>query len=110
MKIRTLIASSALGLAAFAMPALAQHTGHDMPAKAVVATELSSGEVRAIDLKARKITLKHGELKNLGMSAMTMVFAIKPGIELPKDLKAGDQVRFRAEEPGGVLTVTLIQR
>ncbi|GAB2903835.1 copper-binding protein [Uliginosibacterium flavum] len=110
MKIRTLIASTALGFAVFALPAQAQHTGHDMPATAAVSTELSSGEVRAIDLKTRKITLKHGELKNLGMSPMTMVFAIKAGIELPKNLKAGDPVRFRAEEPGGVLTVTLIQR
>lgn len=110
MKLSSLIASTALIFAAFSLPTQAQHAGHDMGAMPMATVELSSGEVRAIDLKARKVTLKHGELKNLGMSAMTMVFAIKPGIELPKDLKAGDQVRFRAEEPGGVLTVTLIQR
>ena len=110
MKLSTLLASTAFILAAFALPAQAQHAGHDMGSMPMASVELSSGEVRAIDLKARKITLKHGELKNLGMMAMTMVFAIKPGLELPKDLKAGDQVRFRAEEPAGVLTVTQIQR
>jgi Cu/Ag efflux protein CusF len=111
MKISTLIASTAFVVVSFgALPAYAQHAGHDMGTMPMASTELSSGEVRALDLKTRKITIKHGELKNLGMPGMTMAFALKSGVELPKDLKVGDQIRFRAEEPGGVLTVTLIQR
>ena len=113
MNIRTLLTTAALLCAAFALPAQAQHAGHDMhDMKSMPATpaELSSGEVRAIDLKTRKLTIKHGELKNLGMPAMTMVFVIKEGVAVPAGLKQGDAIRFRAEEVGGVLTVTLIQR
>jgi len=116
MKIRTLLTAAALLCAALSLPAQAQQAGHnmhdmhDMNAMPATTAELSSGEVRAIDLKTRKLTIKHGELKNLGMPAMTMVFVIKDGVAVPAGLKQGDSIRFRAEEVGGVLTVTLIQR
>ncbi|MEO7105496.1 MAG: copper-binding protein [Rhodoferax sp.] len=35
---------------------------------------MSEGEVRKIDKESKKITLRHGPLKNLDMPAMTMVF------------------------------------
>ncbi len=118
MNIRSLIvASASLLLVAFSSQTLAQtqHAGHDMHDMAGMsdnkpANELSSGEVRALDLKTRKITIKHGELRNLGMSAMTMVFVIKDGVTIPAHLKQGDAIRFRAEMVDGVLTVTSIQR
>jgi len=122
MTTRSLITVFAsLSIAAFSQFAAAQaqqpmghnmHNMHDMAAMsdAPASTELSSGEVRAIDLKARKITIKHGELRNLGMGAMTMVFVIKDGVALPPKLKQGDAIRFRAEQIDGVLTVTSIQR
>jgi Cu(I)/Ag(I) efflux system periplasmic protein CusF len=67
----------------------------------------TDGEVRKIDKAQSKITLKHGEIKNLDMPAMTMVFRIKE----PKQLDAlavGDKVKFAAEKIDGNYVVTQI--
>ncbi|MDK2655023.1 copper-binding protein [Cupriavidus sp. LEh21] len=48
-------------------------------------------EVRKIDAANGKITLKHGPIANLGMSAMTMAFPVRDAAML-KGLKEGDQV------------------
>jgi Cu/Ag efflux protein CusF len=61
-----------------------------------------------IDRSLGKITLRHGEIPNLHMDAMTMVFAVRDGAML-EDLKAGDKVRFEAEDIDGKKTVTEIQ-
>ena len=89
--------------------------GHDhhsaAPAAKLVAsdtTQMSEGEVRKVDLESRKITLKHGPLKNLDMPAMTMAFQVTDTAMLGK-VKVGDKVRFVATNPGGTLTVTKIQ-
>lgn len=69
--------------------------------------ELSEGEVRKVDRENARITLKHGPLNNLDMPGMTMVFRVSDGAMLDA-LKAGDKVRFRAEQIDGRLTVTKI--
>jgi Cu(I)/Ag(I) efflux system periplasmic protein CusF len=70
--------------------------------------EMTDGEVRKIDKEQSKITLKHGEIKNLDMPAMTMVFAVKDKAMLDK-LAPGDKVKFKAVNEAGKLTVTDIQ-
>ncbi|MDB5731380.1 MAG: hypothetical protein JWQ03_1275 [Variovorax sp.] len=70
--------------------------------------ELSDGEVRKIDKDNRKLTLKHGPLKNLDMPGMTMVFQVSDAAMLDK-VQAGDKVRFRAEMIDGKMTVTRIE-
>jgi Cu(I)/Ag(I) efflux system protein CusF len=72
------------------------------------AAEMSEGEVRKIDVPGKKITLKHGPLKNLDMPGMTMAFHVSDAAMLSK-FKVGDKVRFVAANPGGTLTVTNIQ-
>lgn len=72
------------------------------------APEMTDGEVRKIDMEASKLTLKHGEIKNLDMPGMTMVFIVKDKAMLDK-LKAGDKVKFKAINDGGKFTVTDIQ-
>ena len=52
-----------------------------------------------------KVTLKHGEIKNLDMPPMTMVFSVKEKAML-KGVKAGDKVKFKASSIDGKLTVT----
>lgn len=93
-------------------PALGQTAMHDHAGShpQAASAELVPAEVRAIDLKAGRITLRHGELANLGMAAMTMSFALAPGLKLPEGLKVGDKVRIRAENPGGTLTLTTLTR
>lgn len=68
----------------------------------------TDGEVRKIDLEAKKLTLKHAEIKNLNMPGMTMVFQVKDPATLAT-LKAGDQVRFRADKVNGAYVVTDIE-
>ena len=85
--------------------------GQDAPKAAVVAqagAEMTEGEVRKVDKEAKKITLKHGELKNLGMPGMTMVFQVKDPAML-EQVKAGDKVRFIAEKSEAGFTVTSIE-
>jgi Cu/Ag efflux protein CusF len=69
---------------------------------------MSEGEIRKVDLAARKITIRHGELKNLEMPAMTMVFQVKDPAMLDK-VKAGDMVKFRADKINGTFTVVEIE-
>jgi Cu(I)/Ag(I) efflux system protein CusF len=70
--------------------------------------ELAEGEVRKVDKDSKKLTLKHGPLKNFDMPAMTMVFQVNDDALLDK-VQAGDKVRFQAEKIEGKFTVTKIE-
>ena len=72
------------------------------------AAPTSLGEVRKVDRDAKKITLKHGEIANLGMPPMTMVFRVKDDAMLDK-VKVGDRIRFAASELNGAITITAIE-
>jgi Cu(I)/Ag(I) efflux system protein CusF len=69
------------------------------------ATAMTEGEVRKVDKDNRKITLRHGPIKNLDMPAMTMVFEVPDPSMLDK-VKTGDKVLFRAASEGGKFSVT----
>src|SRR4029453_15370355 len=71
-------------------------------------TAMAEGEVRKVDPATRKITIRHGELKNLDMPAMTMVFQVRDPAML-EQLKAGDKVKFRADKVNGAFTVMEIE-
>ena len=75
---------------------------------AMATMPLVDGEVRKVDLSASKITLKHGEIKNLDMPPMTMVFQVKDPAMLEK-LKVGDKVQFTVESANGAMTVLSIK-
>jgi Cu(I)/Ag(I) efflux system periplasmic protein CusF len=72
------------------------------------AASMSEGEIKKVDKHAGKLTIKHGELKNLSMPPMTMVFKAKDQAMLDA-VKAGDKVNFVAENVGGQFTVTQIE-
>lgn len=76
-------------------------------ASPAAAEQTSEGEIRKVNKEAKKITIKHGELKNLDMPPMTMVFQVKDPVILEK-VKQGDKVSFIAEKVGGQFTVTQI--
>jgi len=80
---------------AIALPAAAQ-------------ADLTDGEIRKVDTDAKKLTIKHGEIKHLDMPPMTMVFQVKDA-SLLDNLKPGDRVRFAVEKTAGGLVVTAIQ-
>ncbi len=69
---------------------------------------VTNAEIRKVDLAAKTVTLKHDEIKNLGMMAMTMSFPVKDGVALDK-LKAGDKVKFTADMVKSTMTVMSIE-
>lgn len=92
-------------------PVIAQQKAEDHsaqhPAAAASAADMVGGEVRKVDKDARKLTIKHGEIKKLDMPPMTMVFQVKDAAMLDM-VKAGDKIRFTAIDDGGKFTVTEI--
>ena len=78
-------------------------------ALAQAAAPLTEGEIRKVDREAGKLTIKHGEIKNLEMPPMTMVFRVSEP-KLLESLSAGDQVGFQAEKVDGQFTVTAIEK
>ncbi|QHE75842.1 copper-binding protein [Hydrogenophaga sp. PBL-H3] len=82
--------------------------GFKRTATGTEALPTTEGEVRKVDSAAGKITLKHGEIKNLDMPPMTMVFQANDPALLGK-VKAGDKVRFTAMQVNGAYTVMSIE-
>ena len=72
------------------------------------AADIAEDEIRKVDMECNKITIKHGEIKNLDMPRMTMVFKVKDPALLEKT-KVGEKIRFKAEKAGGALVVTDIE-
>jgi len=77
---------------------------------AVAQSGLVDGQVTKVDQSAGKITIKHGPIRKLGMDeGMTMVFKARDPA-MVKAVKAGDKVKFDAEQVNGQLTVTRIEK
>lgn len=105
-----LLVSALLAGSALAQQKADDHSAHHAATPAAAAAnsgEMADGEVRKIDKDAGKLTLKHGEIKNLDMPGMTMVFQVKEPALLDK-VKVGDKVKFRAEKAGSGYVVTAI--
>jgi Cu/Ag efflux protein CusF len=69
----------------------------------------SEGTVRKIDKAKSRITLQHGEIKNIGMPPMTMVFQVKDA-KLLAGVAVGDKVSFAADKIGDQYVVTALAR
>lgn len=111
-RINQILLATALGSLALASQVLA-HEGHEhaQPAEAgaaVVANNMSSGEIKKIDKSAAKITIQHGPLRNLNMPGMTMVFKVKAP-KMLDGVKVGDKINFIAEKINGSLTLTQLE-
>lgn len=92
-----------------AAPAATAQSHHDHPAASQASSAaMADGEVRKVDKDAGKVTLKHGYIRSLDMPPMTMVFQVQDRAVLDR-LKAGDKVRFAAEEKAGAYVVTAIE-
>ncbi len=73
------------------------------------ADEKVAGEIRKIDLDNNKVTIRHGEMKQLNMGAMTMVFRFTDPAMLG-ELKVGDKVRFVPAKVEGQLVLKMIEK
>jgi len=78
------------------------------PPSVNVSADMTEGVIRKIDKTNNKITIKHGEIKNLDMPGMTMVFQVKDPLMLDAVI-TGDKVKFRVEKVGGAFVITDIQ-
>lgn len=112
--IKTLVVIASLITAATAAQAAGNAAAPMATAPAAAAAAIKTdlpmvdGEIRKIDMESKKITIKHGEIKNLDMPGMTMVFQVKDPAMLDK-IKTGDKVKFSAEKSNGAIVVTDIQ-
>lgn len=80
------------------------------PITAIAQTDTASGEVVKVDAATKKITIKHGPMPKLGMDmGMTMVYAA-PDPAMLTAVKAGDKIKFGAEQVNGQLTLTKIEK
>ena len=75
---------------------------------AAPAAEMSDGEVRKVSKDTAKVTIRHGEIKNLDMPPMTMVFQVKDPAML-QTVKVGDKVRFTVENANGAMTLLTLE-
>ena len=108
---KRVLVSLATICAAVALPVYAADdmAGMNMkPAEAKSAPKPVEAEVRKVDAANGKVTLKHGPIENLGMSAMTMTFPVKDKASLAK-VKEGDKVSATFDKVNGVATVTNIE-
>ena len=78
-------------------------------AQAPTAASITIGEVTKLDKVGGKVTLKHGEIKNLDMPPMTMVFRVS-NPKLLDEMVVGSRVRFTAEKVDGQYTVTSVSK
>lgn len=110
MKTSTLIVSAVLSL--FAASSFAQATTPATAAPAAAAPvvkDMADAEVRKVDKDAKKVTLKHGPIKNLDMPPMTMVFQVRDE-KLFDKLVSGEKIKFTAEQLQGAYVVTGVEK
>ncbi len=69
--------------------------------------DITDGEIRKVDKEAGKLTIKHGEIRNLEMPPMTMVYQVKEKAMLDK-VQAGDKIKFKVINENGKMVVTEI--
>jgi len=107
--IQRLLTISALAMGvALPMAGHAQVSPSQGQVAAPASDSMTDGEVKKVDPDNGKITLKHGDIKNLDMPGMTMVFTVRDKGQLIK-LKPGDKVQFMVVQEGGKMVVTDIQ-
>ena len=105
-----LTAASLTSVAAFAQAGMdhSKMGGMKMEVSQDLSKDMTDGEVRKIDKAAGKLTIKHGDIKNLDMPGMTMVFQVKDKAMLNK-VKTGDKIKFKVVLENGKMVVTNIQ-
>jgi Cu/Ag efflux protein CusF len=85
-----------------------QGSGMQRVSDTAAALPWATAEVRRIDKSARKVALKHGDIKNLDMPPMSMVFQVKDPAQLDA-LQLGQSVRFQALQENGAYWVMNIE-
>lgn len=69
---------------------------------------LVNGEILKVDPASSKITIKHDQIPNIGLPAMTMSFNVSD-VEMLNQFKAGDTVKFAIRKLDGALTIMSLE-
>jgi Cu/Ag efflux protein CusF len=69
---------------------------------------MTNGVVQQVDARTGTVTLKHEDITNMKMPAMTMAFGVADK-KMLDSVKAGDKVKFHVETVKGAPTVTRIE-
>ncbi|MES2918732.1 MAG: copper-binding protein [Pseudomonadota bacterium] len=69
----------------------------------------TQGVIRKVDAVRGKLTIKHGDIKNLGMPGMTMMFSVKDP-SMMQGVREGDAVHFVVERINGALMIIDIKK
>jgi Cu/Ag efflux protein CusF len=104
----TASAFAGAALAADEMAGMKMKTG-GMDAASSTDTALTDAVVKKVDPSTGMVTLQHGELKNIGMSAMTMAYKAKDA-SMVKTAKEGEKVKVRVESVNGTLTIVKLEK
>ena len=87
---------------------MAQRDGLQRVSDDAAALPWATAEVRRIDKAAGQVELKHGEIKNLDMPPMSMVFQVKDPSQVGA-LQVGQKVRFQAVQDKDAYWVVKIE-
>ena len=87
----------------FVLTAQAQSNSTETQERA--SADWTAGEIRKLDKAAGKLTIRHEDIKNLNMPAMTMVFTAKDKTML-EAFNIGDKILFMVVQEQGKLMLT----
>ena len=104
-------AASLTPVAAFAQAAMdhGKMGGQKMDLSPGMSKDMTDGEVRKVDKAAGKLMIKHGDIKNLDMPGMTMIFQVKDKAMLDK-VQTGDKIKFKVVMEDEKMVVIEIQK
>lgn len=108
VQIIVILTTLIVGLPLSSMAANSDTTDMQTTPAGQTALPMVAGEIREVDAGAGKITVKHAQIPNFGMPAMTMLFKAGDPAML-EQFKAGDKVAFAVDKVDGALTIVSLE-
>lgn len=107
---KTLYLATAIAAFAFSATTVLPAQAAEMPMTAAPAVKHAQGQgvIKAVDPKARTITIAHGAIPALGWPPMTMTFATAPKLA-QTGLKPGAKIGFDLDSKGMSGMVTAVR-
>ena len=77
-------------------------------AQSTAPESMTEGVIQKVDPTAQRVAIKHGEIRNLGMPPMTMVFKVRDASMLDH-VTVGDPVKFVVIMEGQDMVITVLR-
>lgn len=105
---RALLAGVLVAMGALPAAGFAQTTPSAVAPDTAQAISRTEGEVRRLDKMLGTLTIRHGEIRNLDMPPMSMVFTVRDKAQLDA-MSVGDRIRFVATKENGKFMASEIE-